>query len=121
MSAAKAAPKAPATPPVPEKHEEPVISAAQQALAAGVDAYNKGDFNNAIKRLEAAEIATADKATQLTALKYSAFSYCVTKRQTLCIQQFVKAFKLDPSFELAAGEKGHPLWTQAFDRAKKTK
>lgn len=99
----------------------PVLTAAQQTLASGIEAYNQGNFNNAIKRLGAAEILSADKATQLTALKYSAFSYCVTRRQTLCYQQFVKAFKLDPGFELAAGEKGHPLWTKAFDRAKKKK
>ena len=100
---------------------EPVLSPAQQALNGGIEAYNKGDFNNAIKRLGAPEIMAGDKGIQVEALKYSAFSYCVTKRQTRCIEMFVKAFKLDPAFELAAGEKGHPLWTQAFERAKKTK
>lgn len=121
-SAAKAAPK-PAASPAAERRDVPEAppSPAQQALASGIEAYNKGDFNNAIKRLSAPEIANADKPTQLSALKYSAFSYCVTKRQTQCTQQFVKAFKLDRSFELAPGEKGHPLWTQAFERAKKTK
>lgn len=100
---------------------EPVLNPAQQALTAGIDAYNKGDFNNAIKRLGAPELATADKSTQITALKYSAFSYCVTKRRAQCYQQFVKAFALDRSFELATGEKGHPLWTPSFERAKKAK
>lgn len=106
-----------------DKREVPerVASPAQQAFNSGVEAYDKGDFNNAIKRFGAPEIIAADKTIQLAALKYSAFSYCVTKRQTLCTQQFVKALKLDPSFELAAGEKGHPLWAQAFERAKKTR
>ena len=52
-------------------------------------------------------------------LKYMAFSYCVTSRQTLCKQQFDKAFKISPTFDLAPGEKGHPLWTPMFERAKK--
>ena len=118
MGAKPAATVAPA-----EKREapQPVLTPAQQALALGIEAYNKGDFNNAIKRLAVPEIAAGDKTTQITALKYSAFSYCVTKRQTQCYQQFVKAFKLDRSFELAAGEKGHPLWTASFERAKKAK
>jgi hypothetical protein len=91
----------------------------QQTLAAGIDAYNKGDYKAAIRKLASSDIAAADKTTQLTALKYSAFSYCLTKRQSLCRQQFGKAFTLDPKFELAAGEKGHPLWQPAFDFAQK--
>ena len=61
----------------------------------------------------------ADTALQLEALKYAAFSYCVTRRVTLCRQQFAKAFKLDKSFDLSPGEKGHPLWTPSFERARK--
>ncbi|MFD2272052.1 hypothetical protein ACFS07_15030 [Undibacterium arcticum] len=38
-----------------------------------------------------------------------AFSYCVTTRMTLCRQQFDKALKLDPSFDLDAGEKNSIL------------
>lgn len=120
---AKPAARPAGSPAAAEKRDapEPVATPAQQALASGIEAYNKGDFNNAIKRLGTPEILAADKTTQLAALKYTAFSYCVTKRQTLCYQQFVKALKIDPAFELAAGEKGHPLWTQAFERAKKKK
>jgi hypothetical protein len=43
----------------------------------------------------------------------------VTQRTTLCRQQFAKAFKLDKSFDLSPGEKGHPLWTPSFERARK--
>lgn len=108
-----APPAAPAAPPAP--------SAGQLALADGVALYNKGKFNEAIKRLAAPDVAGGAKATQLAALKYTAFSYCVTKRTTLCRQQFEKALKLDPAFDLAAGEHGHPLWGPAFTRAKKSK
>jgi hypothetical protein len=55
----------------------------------------------------------------VTALKYTAFSYCVTSRPAQCRQAFDKALKLDPAFELAPGEYGHPLWGPVFAKAKK--
>jgi hypothetical protein len=94
---------------------------AQSGLKEGVAMYNNGDYNDAIKRLAAADVAGGSKATQLEALKYTAFSYCVTSRQTLCRQQFEKALKLDPSFDLEPGEHGHPLWGPVFVKAKKGK
>jgi curli biogenesis system outer membrane secretion channel CsgG len=96
-------------------------SADQAALRDGIALYNNGDYNAAIKRLGATDITGGAKAIQLAALKYTAFSYCVTSRQNLCRQQFDKAFKLDPAFDLAPGEHGHPLWGPAFARAKKGK
>jgi hypothetical protein len=99
----------------------PPVPADLLALKEGTAFYNNGDYANAIKRLTAPEIATGSKATQLAALKYSAFSYCVTSRTTLCRQQFDKAFKLDPAFDLAPGEHGHPLWGPVFTKAKKAK
>jgi hypothetical protein len=92
---------------------------AREALAGGVESYNKGEFNAAIRKLTVPELGSADVTTQIAALKYSAFSYCVTKRVTLCRQQFEKAFRLEPHFALSSGEKGHPLWTPAFNAAKK--
>lgn len=109
----KAAPPIPAPAPVPPP---------KSALSEGIELYDAGDYNGAIKHLStSSEIWKGDKASQITALKFMAFSYCVTGRQTLCRQQFEKALKLDRSFDLAAGEKGHPLWGPAFDRARKAK
>lgn len=105
-------------PPVPLP---PPLPPARRDLNAGIDLYKAGDYNGAIKMLSgSADIWKADKPLQLDALKYMAFSYCVTNRQTLCRQQFQKALKLDPSFDLAPGEKGHPLWTPVFAKAKKS-
>ncbi len=101
--------------------QAPVVSADQLALREGIELYNKGSYSEAIKRLAAPEITGASKATQVQALKYTAFSYCVSSRQTLCRQSFEKAFKLDPAFDLQPGEYGHPLWGPAFARAKKAK
>jgi hypothetical protein len=89
------------------------------ALREGIDLYNDGDFNGAIRRLSAREIASSRVPTRVTALKYTAFSYCVTARPAQCRQAFDKALRLDPSFDLAPGEYGHPLWGPVFSRAKK--
>lgn len=91
-------------------------------LKSGVAAYNSGDFPVAIKRLAAAsEPARNDQTTQLEAIKYLAFSYCVTSQIAQCQLQFERALRIDPAFDLAPGEKGHPLWGPVFDRAKNSR
>lgn len=97
------------------------MAPAQSGLRDGIALYNNGDYNGAIRRLGLADVTGGPKTTQLQALKYTAFSYCVTSRQTLCRQQFDKALKLDPSFDLEPGEHGHPLWGPAFAKAKKAR
>jgi len=87
-------------------------------LREGVRLYDDGDFNGAIKRLSARDVNNGPLATRLTALKYTAFSYCVTSRPIQCRQAFDKALRLDPSFDLAPGEHGHPLWGPVFTKAK---
>ncbi|MDB5918491.1 MAG: hypothetical protein JWR40_2725 [Massilia sp.] len=99
----------------------PAPSPSPPGLKEGIALYNNGDYNGAIRRLGALDVAAGPKATQLEALKYTAFSYCVTSRQTLCRQQFDKALKLDPAFDLEPGEHGHPLWGPVFVKAKKSK
>lgn len=97
-------------------------SPGQIALAEGVELYDKGEFTATIKHLSNnQDIWSADKGTQTKALKYMAFSYCVTSRQVLCRQQFEKAFRLDSGFDLEPGEKGHPLWGRAFELAKRSR
>jgi hypothetical protein len=87
-------------------------------LREGVRLYDDGDFNGAIRRLSARDVSNGPVATRVTALKYTAFSYCVTSRPAQCRQAFDKALRLDPSFDLAPGEHGHPLWGPVFTRAK---
>ncbi len=87
-------------------------------LRDGVKLYDDGDFNGAIRRLSARDVSNGPLSTRVTALKYTAFSYCVTSRPTQCRQAFDKALRLDPSFDLAPGEHGHPLWGPVFTKAK---
>ena len=104
--------------PLPTPPPAPVLSPDQLALNDGIDLYNKGQFAEAIKRLSGPEITSGTVPNQVAAAKYLAFSYCLTNRATQCKQQFDKAFKLDPNFDLAPGEHGHPLWGKVFARAK---
>lgn len=91
----------------------------QAALREGVRLYNEGDFNGAIKRLGSNDIrSNSPAAIRVEALKYQAFSYCVTSRPKQCEQAFEKALKIDPDFTLESGEQGHPLWGPVFERAK---
>jgi hypothetical protein len=87
-------------------------------LQEGIRLYNDGDYNGAIKRLSARDVNNGPLATRLTALKYMAFSYCVTSRPGPCRQAFERALRLDPSFDRAPGEHGHPLWGPVFTKAK---
>ncbi|MFZ6845344.1 TssQ family T6SS-associated lipoprotein [Undibacterium sp. RuTC16W] len=92
------------------------------ALKEGLSLYNDGDYNGAIKKLSGTEIWSGhNKAIQLSALKTMAFSYCVTSRAQLCRQQFERALKLDPNFDLLPSEIGHPIWGPVFLKAKKAK
>lgn len=87
-------------------------------LREGIRLYNDGDFDGAIKRLSARDLSNAPLPARVTALKYIAFSYCVTSRPAQCRQSFDKALRLDPSFDLTPGEHGHPLWGPVFVKAK---
>jgi len=88
------------------------------ALREGIALYNDGDYNGAIRRLNGADMKGATPRERLSAAKYTAFSYCVSGRQALCRETFDGAFRLDPGFDLAAGEHGHPLWGPVFTQAK---
>jgi hypothetical protein len=103
-----------------EIQREQMRTAARDELKDSIDAYNTGDYNGSLKTLlDSKTIWITDNDIQLEALRYSAFDYCLTNRANLCKQQFEKALKLDPDFDLRRGEKGHPLWEPAFDKAKK--
>jgi len=109
-------PNAPARP--RERSRERDDTPREDSLREGIRLYNEGDYNGAIKRLAARDLNNGPLATRLAALKYTAFSYCVTTRPAQCRQTFDKALRLDPSFDLAPGEHGHPLWGPVFTKAK---
>ena len=107
---------------IEQKLTRPAQANPHTLLNAGINFYYTGDYSAAIKRLNAAnEAGKNDIFIQLAALKYLAFSYCVSSQPTQCQMQFERALKLDRAFDLTPGENGHPLWGPAFERAKKAK
>lgn len=105
-----------------EIQAEETRAAARATLKEGIDLYTAGDYNASLKRLlDSKDIWVTDVDIQLDALKYTAFSYCLTNRPVLCKLQFERALKINKDFDLLPGEKGHPLWGPAFDKAKKGK
>lgn len=91
---------------------------AGSTLREAIRLYTNGDFAGAIAKLEAPDLQAANLATRIAALKYTAFSYCVTQRPAPCRQAFDKALRLDANFALAPGEEGHPMWGPVYDKAR---
>ncbi len=115
------APVAP-TPTTPLTQSVPAIdtAASERALAAGIGAYDRGDFSGAIKLLAPLSAdGSLDPGQQIRALKTLAFSQCSTGAITACRQTFERAFRADSGFDLAAAERGHPIWGPQFERARR--
>jgi hypothetical protein len=109
------------TPAKPHPRAEDVLATPaheSSALREGIKLYDEGDYNGAIRKLSSREVANGSVSARVTALKYTAFSYCVTSRPAQCQQAFEKALRLDPKFELSPGEHGHPLWGPVFAKAR---
>ena len=120
------APAAPIEPPLPpaktpeQLAEEAARASAEAERDSVVTLYNNGDFRGAIKRgLAVQDDVKVYKDLELDTIKYTAFSYCLSGNVKLCRAQFEKAFQIDREFALKAGEVGHPMWTPAFQQAKK--
>ena len=98
----------------------PELTAAEKGLASGLASFDRGEYVAAMRLLTP---LTNDQSlnlpSRLKALKTLAFSQCLTGAVVACRGTFERAFKLDPKFDLAPAEQGHPVWGPQFDRARK--
>jgi tetratricopeptide (TPR) repeat protein len=95
-------------------------SPAQQKLAEGIKEYDVGRYKEALNALQTAiKNGLPRPAGEIRARKYSAFSYCLTRRTTQCRGEFRKIFAIEPTFELLPSESGHPAWASAYRDEKK--
>jgi hypothetical protein len=102
--------------------KKPVIalSRSEQMLADGLYKYDSGDYEAAFKLLDAAyKEGLPDRKDQVRAMKHMAFTHCLQNRTTLCRTEFTRIFDVDPLFDLAPAEAGHPAWARIFATAKK--
>jgi Tfp pilus assembly protein PilF len=91
---------------------------AEQTLQSGIRQYEEGNYSEASRLLQTALDQGLGKTDQVRAHKYLAFIHCVSGRDARCREEFRAALKIDPSFELAANEAGHPIWGPVFRSVK---
>lgn len=93
-------------------------SPGEKLLAEAMKSYEDADYAKAIKRFQDGLKETLAMEEQIQALKFMAFSYCLTNRLPLCRAEFEKILQLNPAFELDAAEAGHPSWGPPFRTVK---
>jgi Tfp pilus assembly protein PilF len=92
---------------------------AEQDLASGVSRYDDGKYSESAQLLQASlDEGLSAKSDQVKAHKYLAFIHCVSGREAQCRNEFRAALNIDPSFDLAANEAGHPMWGPVFRSVK---
>ena len=87
-------------------------------LANGIKQYEDANYSEAARLLQSALDQGLARDDQVKAHKYLAFIHCVSGRERSCRDEFRAALKINPSFELAANEAGHPIWGPAFRSVK---
>ena len=124
----EAPPAAPASPPAPLPAAPEPTTASQsvvelssrpgeQALLAGLRAYDDGQYQVAEQKLGTALTAgLAAPKDRAAAHKTLAFLYCTSKRLKPCEAEFRAAQVADPRFALSKAEAGHPLWGPVYRR-----
>ncbi len=84
---------------------------AQANLADGLKKYDSGSYEEAISNfLLALDTGLLTVPEQLIARKHMAFVHCLSGREANCKEEFEKVITLDPKFDLAPAESGHPIW-----------
>jgi Tfp pilus assembly protein PilF len=92
-------------------------------LEEGVQNYEEGNYRVAKRRLQFALEEGLSRPNRVQAHKYLAFIACISSQQLTCREEFAIALELDPNFELAPAEVGHPIWGPMFKgvKAKQTR
>lgn len=95
----------------------PEPTAADKALAAGLRAYDEGQYALAERQLQQAlQLGLAGTKDRANAHKHLAFVFCTSNRGVECETQFRAARRADPTFALSRSEIGHPLWGPVWQR-----
>lgn len=90
----------------------------EPALAVGIKHYEDGNYGEASRLLLSSLEEGISSADQVRAHKYLAFMHCVSGREARCREEFRTTLSIDPTFELAANEAGHPIWGPVFRSVK---
>lgn len=94
------------------------LTEVERRFSAGLEQYNEGQYANAIRIFREPVFDRAWPELKVRALKYLAFSYCVSNNLEACRSTFTRLLAVSPDFVLSAAERGHPIWGPAFQQAK---
>jgi Tfp pilus assembly protein PilF len=93
-------------------------NAGEQSLAGGIKHYENGNYGEASRLLHSSLEEGLSSPDQVRAHKYLAFIHCVSGREARCREAFRATLEIDPAFDLAANEAGHPIWGPVFRSVK---
>jgi Tfp pilus assembly protein PilF len=93
-------------------------SPGEPVLQMGLKQYEQAQYKRAASTLQQAIDSGLTPKSQVLAHKHLAFIYCISNRIGLCRSEFLKAVTLDPRFDLAPAEAGHPQWGPVFRSVK---
>ena len=101
-----------------KKIDTPVspYSEAEQVLLDSYKAdYDSGEYRPLIKKIKATpELKNGSAAFREEALKYQAFSECISKMPRSCRATFRTLFSENPNFALSVAEENHPAWKATY-------
>ncbi len=90
-----------------------------KVLNEGIEFYKNRTFEKAKSKFQDILAGKASKDQLISSHKYLAFIFAIEKNFSESKNQFAAAFTLDKNFELEKSEMGNPVWTPAFEDAKK--
>ena len=77
--------------------------------------YDSGEYRSLIKKIKATpELKNGTAAFREEALKYQAFSVCISKMPRSCRATFRTLFSENPNFALSLAEENHPAWKATY-------
>ncbi|MDY0273222.1 MAG: TssQ family T6SS-associated lipoprotein [Advenella sp.] len=111
LGACSSTPKAP---PSPYSSEE------EQVLQALESSFSNGAYKELIKNIKAEPLMLSGSlAFRSEALKYQAFSQCLTRARTACGKTFNQLLAANPDYQLTEAESTHPTWGPVFEKENK--
>lgn len=111
LSACSSTPKEPVSPYTP----------AEEILLQKIESdFHEGEYKTVINTVKKTpETSLGSVAYRSEALKYKAFSECVSRQQRNCRNTFRQLLEINPDFDLKASEVSHPQWGKVFTDEKK--
>jgi len=95
------------------------MTRAEIELRRGMRSYEEAEYEMAARNIQSAlDRGLRAPGDRVKAYKYLAFVACTSGRMKSCRADFRNALQVDPNFDLAPAEAGHPIWGPVFRNVK---